>query len=245
MTAAGQGAPKEEEYLSIGGVIALLSPEFPDLTVSKVRFLENEGLVTPERTASGYRRFSVEDRERLRYVLTAQRDRYLPLKVIRQELDALDAAIADGSTTALRPRPGADGVPGSAPDDFRSDTVTRLTRETVIEQSGVDAALVDALVDAGLIVAGAGGFYDPEAVLIARTAHDLAAHGVDVRHLRSFRTAADRQTGLITQIAGPVARQGDADARDRAAELAREIAALSVSLHSTLVTVAVRHALEH
>ncbi|WP_314033501.1 MerR family transcriptional regulator [Dietzia sp. CH92] len=245
MTAAGQGAPKEEEYLSIGGVIALLSPEFPDLTVSKVRFLENEGLVTPERTASGYRRFRVEDRERLRYVLTAQRDRYLPLKVIRQELDALDAAIADGSTTALRPRPGADGVPGSAPDDFRSDTVTRLTRENVIEQSGVDAALVDALVDAGLIVAGAGGFYDPEAVLIARTAHDLAAHGVDVRHLRSFRTAADRQTGLITQIAGPVARQGDADARDRAAELAREIAALSVSLHSTLVTVAVRHALEH
>lgn len=244
MTAAGQGAPKEEEFLSIGGVIALLSPEFPDLTVSKVRFLENEGLVTPERTASGYRRFSVEDRERLRYVLTAQRDRYLPLKVIRQELDALDSAIADGSTTALRPRPGADGVPGSVPDDFRSDTVRRLTRENVIEQSDVDAGLVDALVDAGLIVAGPGGFYDPEAVLIARTAHDLATHGVDVRHLRSFRTAADRQTGLITQIAGPVARQGDADARDRAAELAREIAALSVSLHSTLVTVAVRHALE-
>ena len=106
MTAAGQGAPKEEEFLSIGGVIALLSPEFPDLTVSKFRFLENEGLVTPERTASGYRRFSVEDRERLRYVLTAQRDRYLPLKVIRQELDALDAAIADvraGKVQAVPP----------------------------------------------------------------------------------------------------------------------------------------------
>lgn len=243
MTAAGQGAPKEE-YLSIGGVIALLGPEFPDLTVSKVRFLENEGLVTPARTASGYRRFSVEDRERLRYVLTAQRDRYLPLKVIRQELDALDAGIADGSTTALRPRSGEDGVPGSAPDDFRSDTLKRLTRENVVEQSGVDAALVDALIDAGLIAAGPGGFFDPEAVLVARTAHDLAGHGVDVRHLRGFRTAADRQTGLITQIAGPVARQGDADARDRAAELAREIAALSVALHSTLVTVAVRHALE-
>ena len=241
MTAAGQGASKED-YLSIGGVIALLSPEFPDLTVSKVRFLENEGLVTPDRTASGYRRFSVEDRERLRYVLTAQRDRYLPLKVIKQELEALDSAIADGSTTALLPR--TDGIPGSAPDDFRSDTVTRLTRENVVEQSGVDAVLVDSLVEAGLIVAGPGGFYDPEAVLIARTAHDLAAHGVDVRHLRSFRTAADRQTGLITQIAGPVARQGGADARDRAAELAREIAALSVALHSTLVTVAVRRSLE-
>ena len=243
MTAAGQGAAGEE-YLSIGGVIALLTPEFPDLTVSKVRFLENEGLVTPERTASGYRRFSVEDRERLRYVLTAQRDRYLPLKVIREELDALDAAIADGSTTALRPRAGADGVPGSTPDDFRSDTLRRLTRENVVEQSGVDGDLVDSLIDAGLVVAGPGGFYDPEAVLIARAARDLAAHGVDVRHLRGFRTAADRQTGLITQIAGPVARKGDADARDRAAELAREIAALSVALHSTLVTVAVRHALE-
>jgi len=243
VTAAGHGAA-EEKHLSIGGVIALLSPEFPDLTVSKVRFLENEGLVTPERTPSGYRRFSVEDRERLRYVLTAQRDRYLPLKVIREELEALDAAIADGSTTALRPRPGADSVPGSEPDDFRSDSLKRLTRENVVDQSGVDASLVDSLIDAGLIAAGPGGFYDPEAVLIARTAHDLAGHGVDVRHLRGFRTAADRQTGLIEQIAGPVARQGDADARDRAAELAREIAALSVALHSTLVTVAVRHALE-
>lgn len=243
MTAAGHGAP-EEGHLSIGGVIALLGPEFPDLTVSKVRFLENEGLVTPERTASGYRRFSVSDRERLRYVLTAQRNRYLPLKVIREELEALDAAIADGSTTTLLPRPGGEGVPGSVPDDFRSDTILRLTRENVVEQSGVEADLVDSLVDAGLIVAGPGGFFDPEAVLVARTASDLAAHGVDVRHLRGFRTAADRQTGLITQIAGPVARQGDADARDRAAELAREIAALSVSLHSTLVTVAVRRALE-
>lgn len=243
MTAAGHGSA-DEGNLSIGGVIALLGPEFPDLTVSKVRFLENEGLVTPERTASGYRRFSVEDRERLRYVLTAQRDRYLPLKVIREELDALDAAIADGSTTALRPRPGQDGVPGSAPDDFRSDTLKRLTRELVVEQSGVAADLVDSLVDAGLIAAGPGGFYEPEAVFVARAAHDLATHGVDVRHLRSFRTAADRQTGLITQIAGPVARRGDADARDRAAELAREVAALSVALHSTLVTVAVRHALE-
>ena len=244
MTAAGHGAAGEEGHLSIGGVIALLGPEFPDLTVSKVRFLENEGLVTPERTASGYRRFSAEDRERLRYVLTAQRDRYLPLKVIREELDALDAAIADGSTTALLPRAGADPVPGATPDDFRSDIRTRLTRENVVEQSGVDPALVDALVGAGLIAAGRGGFFDPEAVLVARTARDLAAHGVDVRHLRGFRTAADRQTGLITQIAGPVARKGDADARDRAAELAREIAALSVALHSTLVTVAVRHALE-
>ncbi|WP_194860323.1 MerR family transcriptional regulator [Dietzia sp. SYD-A1] len=243
MTAAGHGAA-EEGHLSIGGVIALLSPDFPDLTVSKVRFLENEGLVTPERTASGYRRFSVGDRERLRYVLTAQRDRYLPLKVIREELEALDSAIADGSTTALLPRHGADGVPGSTPDDFRSDTVLRLTREDVVAQSEVDPEFVGSLIDAGLIVAGAGGFFDPEAVLVARTAHDLAGHGVDVRHLRGFRTAADRQTGLITQIAGPVARQGDADARDRAAELAREIAALSVALHSTLVTVAVRHALE-
>jgi len=243
VTAAGQGAGKEE-YLSIGGVIALLSPEFPDLTVSKVRFLENEGLVTPDRTASGYRRFSVADRERLRYVLTAQRDRYLPLKVIREELETLDAAIADGSATALRTRPGGDGIPGSAPDDFRSDTLTRLTRENIVEQSGVEAELVNSLIEAGLIAPGPGGFYDPEAVLIARTAHDLATHGVDVRHLRSFRTAADRQTGLITQIAEPVARRGGPDARDRAAELAREIAALSVALHSSLVTVAVRRSLE-
>src|SRR5699024_9218550 len=142
--------------------------------------------------------------ERLRYVLTAQRDRYLPLKVIREELDALDAAIADGSTTALLPRPGADGVPGATPDDFRSAALKRLPRGHVVEQSGLETDLVAALVDAGLIAAGPGGFFDPEAVLVARTAHELPAHGVDVRHLRGFRTAADRQTGLITQIAGPL-----------------------------------------
>lgn len=242
MTAAGHGAA--EELLSIGGVIDLLSPEFPDVTVSKVRFLENEGLVTPRRTASGYRRFTTADCERLRYVLTAQRDRYLPLKVIRDELERLDAAIADGSTAALPARPLGTPLPGSAPDDFRAPVERRLTRENVLEQSGVDPSLLDSLIDAGLVVAGPGGFYDPEAVIITRLAGELGEHGVDARHLRGFRTAADRQTGLITQIAGPVARKGDADARDRAAELAREIAALSVSLHSTLVTVAVRRALE-
>jgi len=242
VTAAGHGAA--EEHLSIGGVIDQLRPEFPDVSVSKVRFLENEGLVTPARTASGYRRFSAADCERLRYVLTAQRDRYLPLKVIRDELERLDAAIADGSTATLPRRPVPEAVPGTAPDDFRAPTERRLTRELVIEQSGVDAELVDGLVEAGLVVPGPGGFYDPEAVIVARTAGELAGHGVDIRHLRGFRTAADRQTGLITQITEPVARRGDADARDRAAELAREIAALSVTLHSTLVTVAVRRALE-
>ena len=242
MTAAGHGA--SEESLSIGAVIEQLRPDFPDVTVSKVRFLENEGLVTPNRTPSGYRRFTRADCDRLRYVLTAQRDRYLPLKVIRDELEALDAAIADGSTAALPIRGGATQLPGSTPEDFRAPVERRLTRENVVERSGVEASLVDELVDAGLIVAGPGGFFDPEAVIVARTAGELAAHGVDVRHLRGFRTAAARQTGLISQIAEPVARRGDADARDRAAELAREIAALSVTLHSTLVTVAVRRALE-
>lgn len=243
MTAAGHGAVAGRDSLTIGKVIEALRPEYPDITVSKVRFLENEGLVTPARTPSGYRRFSPEDVERLRYVLAAQRDRYLPLKVIREELEKLDAAMADGSTVALlSPRPGE--IPGSEPADFQADPVRRLTLENVVEQSGADSELVSQLVEAGLLTPGAGGFFDPEAVLVVRTAADLAGHGVDVRNLRSFRNAAERQTDLITRLTSPVAQRGDADARDRAAELAREIAALTVTLHSTLVTMSVRRALD-
>lgn len=232
--------------LSIGGVIDALRPEFPDVTISKVRFLENEGLVTPERTASGYRRFSAADCDRLRYILAAQRDRYLPLKVIKSELDKLDAGVADGSTTALPVRRAAerDAVPGSEPGDFRPADARRLSVEMVAEQAEVSAAFVKDLVGAGLIEAGAGGYFEPEAVIVARTANELAGHGVDLRHLKGIRSAAKRQADLISSIGAPVASRKDADARDRAAELVREIAALSVTLHSTLVTVNVRRELD-
>lgn len=229
---------------SIGQVIDLLRPEFPDVTISKVRFLENEGLVTPERTASGYRRFGAADIDRLRFILAAQRDRYLPLKVIRAELEELDAGVADGTTVSLPLVRTGEPVPGSEPEDFRPARAMRLSAEMVASQAETTVGHVEELVSAGLIVPGRAGYYEPEAVIIARTARDLAEHGVDMRHLRSFRTAAARQADVISSIASPVAGRRDPDARDRAEELVREIAALSVTLHSTLVTVTVRRELD-
>jgi DNA-binding transcriptional MerR regulator len=230
--------------MSIGAVLELLRPEFPDITISKIRFLEAEGLVTPQRAASGYRRFTAYDCARLRFILTAQRDHYLPLKVIKAQLDALP----DGE---LPPSGSPYGVPrwvsiaGSAAGDAASvaPTQLRLSREDVLERSGVDAELLTALIKAGVVTTGPGGFFDENAVVIVQCARALAEYGVEPRHLRAFRSAADRQSDLIAQIAGPVVKAGKAGARDRADDLAREVAALAITLHTALIKSAVRDVL--
>jgi len=234
--------------MSIGAVLDLLRPDFPDVTISKIRFLEAEGLVTPERTASGYRRFTAYDCARLRFILTAQRDQYLPLKVIKAELDAQP----NGELPQAR---SAYGVPRlvSVPADLAGDpaglsgvapTQVRLSREDLLARSEVDEELLSALVKAGVITTGPGGFFDEHAVVIARCARALSDYGVEPRHLRAFRSAADRQSDLIAQIAGPVVKAGKTGARDRADDLAREVAALAITLHTSLIKSAVRHVLD-
>ena len=232
--------------MSIGAVLDLLRPDFPDVTISKIRFLEAEGLVTPERTASGYRRFTAYDCARLRFILTAQRDQYLPLKVIKAQLDAQpDGALPTHSTPYPAPRlvpvgagDDAAGVAGVAP------TQVRLSREDLLERSGIDDDLLAALLKAGVITTGPGGFFDEHSVVIAQCARALADYGVEPRHLRAFRSAADRQSDLIAQIAGPVGKAGTTGARDRADDLAREVAALAITLHTSLIKSAVRDVLD-
>ena len=233
--------------MSIGAVLDLLRGDFPDVSISKIRFLEAEGLVTPERTASGYRRFTAYDCARLRFILTAQRDQYLPLKVIKAQLDAQP----DGEL----PQTGsAYGVPRLVPVDPESDgsaaglsgvapTQVRLRREDLLARSGIDEALLTELIKAGVIKSGTAGFFDEHSVLIAQCARALAEYGVEPRHLRAFRSAADRQSDLIAQIAGPVVKAGKAGARDRADDLAREVAALAITLHTSLIKSAVRDVL--
>ncbi|WP_162830597.1 MerR family transcriptional regulator [Amycolatopsis thermalba] len=244
MTAAGR---PQRDGLSIGAVLAQLRPDFPDVTISKIRFLESEGLVRPGRTASGYRQFSAADVERLRFVLAAQRDHYLPLKVIKEQLDAADRGLTDGQPLGKLPRklvplpatPGAgDGLP--RPDDFAPGRDVRLTREDLLAEAGVDGALLAELEQYGLIRPGAAGFYDPDAVLVARTVRAMTEFGIEPRHLRAFRSSADREVGLLEQIVRPVARHRDADAKARADELARQLAALSVTLHTLLVKAGIR-----
>jgi DNA-binding transcriptional MerR regulator len=239
--------------MSIGAVLDLLRPDFPDVTISKIRFLEAEGLVTPQRAASGYRRFTAYDCARLRFILTAQRDHYLPLKVIRAALDSH----SDGELPAIGSPYGVprlvsvtgSGIEGSETGADGSDTGAvsptriRLSRDDLLERSGVDDGLLTALLKAGVITTGPGGFFDEHAVVILQCARALADYGVEPRHLRAFRSAADRQSDLIAQIAGPLVKAGKAGARDRADDLAREVAALAITLHTSLIKSAVRDVL--
>ncbi|MGQ0837764.1 transcriptional regulator FtsR [Actinokineospora sp.] len=240
MTAAGRSA---RDGMSIGAVLARLRPDFPDVTISKIRFLETEGLVSPERTPSGYRRFTEADIARLRFVLAAQRDHYLPLKVIREQLDQADRGGTPEVVVAVpRPPRGLVAVPTEPPaaQEFAPRPELRLTREELLARAGTDEALLADLEQYGLLRPGPAGFYDSAAVEVARTAAAMAEYGIEPRHLRAFRASADREVGLLEQIVAPMYRQRDPAARARADEIARELAALSVGLHSLLVKAGLR-----
>jgi hypothetical protein len=188
----------------------------------------------------------------LRFVLTAQRDQYLPLKVIKAQLDALpDGELPLQDSLYPAPRLVPVGKPSDdGPQRGRGDGAgggpapVRLTREDLLERSGVATELITALRKAGVITTGPGGFFDEHAVVIAQCAAALAEYGVEPRHLRAFRSAADRQSDLIAQIAGPVGKAGTTGARDRADDLAREVAALAITLHTSLIKSAVRDVLD-
>ncbi|GAC56046.1 putative MerR family transcriptional regulator [Gordonia hirsuta DSM 44140 = NBRC 16056] len=229
-----------ERFMSIGAVLEILREDFPEVTISKIRFLEGEGLVTPERAPSGYRRFSTADCERLRFVLTAQRDRYLPLKVIREQLDAIDAQAADTPGARLLSSARSAVAPAT---DF-AERGGRVSREALIERTGVDSAFIAELMRNSLLAAGPGGFFDEDAVRLVEAAAALANFGLETRHLRAFKVSADREAGLVAQIANPIAKGKGTGARDRAEELIREMAALSVTLHTQLVKAAVRGVLD-
>ena len=210
---------------SIGEVLQLLQAEFADVTISKLRFLEAEGLVTPARTASGYRKFSAADIERLRYVLTAQRDQYLPLRVIKEHLGAMDRGLrpaVGGPPVAPSDLPGPPELPGA--EEFATyGTELKLTREELRVAAGISTELLDELESHNLVVAR-GNHYDGDAILVAKTAAEFAQYGIEPRHLRPFRTAADREVGLIEQVMS-----------HRRDDKTQELAALAVRLHAALV----------
>lgn len=242
VAAVARGA--REPLLNIGQVLDLLRPDFEGLiSISKLRGLEDDGLIKPERTAAGYRKFSHADVERLRYILRMQRDHYLPRKVIREHLDALDRGLEPPELDPVVPTVpkvalGTDGLP--SPDSFRRGDRIRLSRKELIKVAEIDADLLSQLEDFGLITAGATGHYDTDALVIAQTANELAGFGIEPRHLRAFRNAADREVGLIQQVVTPVRKGRDAAASSRAEDTVSELAALSVRLHATLVKAGLR-----
>lgn len=230
---------------SIGQALADLTAEFPDEDIkeSKLRFLESEGLVNPERTPSGYRKYSVEDMERLRYIIRAQREHYLPLKVIKEHLDAIDRGLELPPLNGAPQVPaGAMGDAGAVADLLRSDrSDVRISRRELVKTAGITEELLEQLEGFGLVRTRTGSkHYDADALQVATVAGELASFGVEPRHLRAFKTAADREVGLVEQIVSPIRRSREDGAEGRAAQATEEIAGLSLRLHSALVRAGLR-----
>jgi DNA-binding transcriptional MerR regulator len=216
-------AQPAREYLGIGEVLALLRGEFPDISISKIRFLESEGLIEPARSPSRYRKFDAADVERLRYILTAQRDEYLPLRVIRERL------VPPGG--GERAAGGVAGTAGGAP----------LSRRELLAAAGIDDDQLAELETFGL-VRRVGRVYGPNALQVASAAAALGRYGVEARHLRAVRATVEREISFIEQVVAPTLRQRNPEARGRAARTAREIAALTLRLHGALVEAALAEA---
>jgi len=222
-------------YLSIGEVLGKLRGEFPDVTISKIRFLESEGLIEPQRTPSGYRKFTSTDLERLRYVLLAQRDQYLPLKVIKDNLDALDRGLEPAQSPSGSPTPRLATIDGSiAPSAFAEPSEMRLSRDELLSSSGLNEEQLVELESYGLVQMK-GRHYDGDALTVAKVVAEISAFGIEGRHLRAFKTSADREVGLVEQVITPLLRQKNPESKARAEEVQREIASLSVRLHAALV----------
>jgi DNA-binding transcriptional MerR regulator len=229
--------------LGIGKVLDELHGEFPKLSISKIRYLESEGLVDPQRTASGYRKFTFADVERLRFILRQQAaPNFWPLSHIRQVLDDMDrgrvpdTAMGKGSRVPHLSL-ADDGLPDV--ETFRETrSQLRLSREELLESSGLDSAVLDAVEEFGLITRRRHQtYYDGDDLQVAALVADFAELGLEPRHLRHFGTQADREASLVEQIISPRARSLDQEAAEHAAAT---LAALSVRLHTVLVRNRVR-----
>jgi DNA-binding transcriptional MerR regulator len=234
--------PRVAPTMSIGEVLAELQPDFPEITISKIRFLESAGLLEPQRTPSGYRRFRQADVARLRYVLAAQRDHYLPLRVIRDHLNAIDRGLEPPALGLPGPRvpaalaAAADGD-GRAPDDGSGDGTARvrLSRAELAKAAGLTPDGLAELEQFGLVGPADGGYFDGDALTVARTVAALGEYGLHPRHLRPVKAAADREVDLIEQIVSPLRAHHSPSSWSQAEEIAEELAALSVRLHAALV----------
>ncbi|MEO6628194.1 MAG: MerR family transcriptional regulator [Aquihabitans sp.] len=308
-----------DQHLSIGEVLSLLQDEFPDVTISKIRFLESQGLIDPERTPSGYRKFYASDIERLRWILIQQRENFLPLKVIKDRLGSVEAptngAIADpsdadsaspstqatnpaerssaqsgtgGASSPPRPAPVATvraSMPaGEAPtqepiwmaDLARNARATRpaeaapaaearpvspapshhldhgpsevsLNAAELVAAAGITTDDLRELVQFGLVMGhpmGDDTYYDGDALIIARKSAAFLGHGIGARHLRMFKVAAEREAGFLEQVAMPLLKQRNPEARRQAVALVEELCDLGHDLRAALLRANLRHHLD-
>ncbi|MEU8982236.1 MerR family transcriptional regulator [Streptomyces sp. NPDC048309] len=237
---AGSGtAAADSGLMSIGVVLNALRDEFPEVTISKIRFLESEGLVEPQRTPSGYRKFSADDVERLGHVLRMQRDHYLPLKVIREHLDALERGEVVRLPSVGRQRDSGDGEQlGDLFGEPEAPTAARVGRAELLAAAEIEERELAEWEAYGLIAPLPDGAYDAEAVTVAALVVELGRFGIEPRHLRAMKAAADRDAGLVDQVVAPLRRHRNPQTRAHAEARTKELAGLTVKLHAALVQTA-------
>lgn len=217
---------------SIGQVLSVLKPEFPDVSISKIRFLESEGLIAPERAPSGYRRYAESDIDRLRYILDVQKNHYLPLKVIREHLDMIDRGEQPPTPTAP-PSPGepVDSTEVVTPQSRAPKRPIRVTRRELLKLSGLSESALAELERHALVVPRRGTvYYGRDALTVAVIARKLGAYGIDARHLRVIKQAAEREVGLIEQAIAPHLRRNPASR-----QLPAEVMQLVLHAHAAIM----------
>jgi len=226
---------KRSDLLTIGEVLNQVRSEFDDISISKIRFLEAEGLIVPSRTKSGYRKFSSSDVEKLRYILRMQRDHYLPLKVIKEHIEAIDRGLKPEIDGIEKPK-----VPSALVDlnqlGIKKSNI-RVTREELIANTSITDQDLKESEDYGLIkVLADKRHYDDIAVKTARVIAALSGFGLEPRHLKFLKSGSDRESSLIKQVASPMSRSKRPDAGEQALEMMREISNLTNQLHFILVS---------
>ena len=245
----------DRAFLSIGEVLELLKDEFPDITISKIRFLESQGLLDPERTPSGYRKFYDPDITRLRWILEQQRDHFLPLKVIKDKLATAqhepEAAPVTPTTPEPPPAAAMEQDPLPVPPVRREGETNlvaglssvSLTIAELAHASGLEVAAIQELERYGLLagrsVAGST-YYDEEARVVARHAAGFARHGVEARHLRMFKTAAEREAALYEQVILPLVKQRNPTARRQSVDALEDLARLGEGMRAAFVRASLR-----
>ncbi len=245
--------PESTQRLAIGEVLASLQTDFPDVSISKIRFLESRGLVNPDRAPSGYRKFAHADVDRLRWILTMQRDHFLPLRVIKERIERGEVGVptpavpatagagveVDGAAatpvTAAPPAAGVRAVSGR----FRPQSAhDEYTVEEFGRHAGLTGAQINDLEQFGLIephATPAGDRYASDELQVAKAAAKFLQHGIEPRHLRAWRIAAEREAGMLEQIIAPLARQGDAEAMREACEVADNLIETGNRIRETII----------
>ena len=220
---------------SIGHVLGLLQNEFPDISISKIRFLETEGLISPQRAPSGYRRYTDADVERLRYVLSVQRSHYLPLKVIREHLEAMDRGQPPPALESPFPMTETSAAASSGqPSQATARAPVRLTRAELLEASGLTELALAELERNQIVQTRRGSkHYGRDALTLAIAARRLGEYGIDGRHLRAFKISADREVGLVEQAIAPHVRRAGGNK-----DVSGEVTQLVISFHAALLRTA-------